>query len=104
MKGWQTPEAPLEGDVLTVTHYLVNRAPHAMLEDSNPHKLPYGTEATLLHLRTIGAQAFVHIEMHTKKLKDNAREGKLCGYSSDSKAYRVYNPATREAIKNRLWH
>lgn len=72
-----------------------------MLEDWNPHKLPYGTEAILLHLRTVGAQSFVHIEMHTKKLKDNAREGKLWGYSSDSKVYRVYNPATREAIKSR---
>lgn len=69
--------------------YLVNRAPHAALRHSNPPKPPIKMEANLLHLRAIGNQAFVHTERHTKTVKDNAREGKLCGYSSDSKAYRV---------------
>ena len=32
---------------------------------------------------------------HTQKLTPKAREGKLCGYSTGSRAYRVYNPTMK---------
>ena len=33
---------------------------------------------------------------HTKKLEDRSWEGRLCGYSQDTKAYRIYNEKTNK--------
>ena len=55
----------------------------------------------LTHLRTIGARAFVHYERHRDKLEDKAWEGRLVGYSKDSKAYRIYNSTTRQVVESR---
>ncbi|CAN0579240.1 unnamed protein product, partial [Ectocarpus sp. 12 AP-2014] len=52
----------------------------------------YGVDANLGHLRAIGARAFVHVETHKRKLNPKAWEGRLCGYSMDSKSFRIYNP------------
>ena len=76
--------------------YLANRTPHSALNMGTPYKTLRGKEATLQHLRTIGARAFVHIETHTKKLEDRSWEGRLCGYSQDTKAYRIYNEKTNK--------
>ena len=43
----------------------------------------------------------MHVERRTKKLALKAVEGRLVGYSSDSKSYRVYNPVTRCIIESR---
>ena len=52
-------------------------------------------------LRGIGARAFVHIETHTTKLGDKAWEGTLCGFSQNSRAYRIYNPAKGTVVESR---
>eukprot|EP00752_Nemacystus_decipiens_P018047 g16180.t1 len=57
--------------------------------------------AALSHLRVVGARAFVHYEHHREKLQDRAWEGRLVGYSKDSRAYRIYNPATRRVVESR---
>ena len=61
----------------------------------------HGKDANLKMLRTIGARAFVHVETYTQKLAAKAWEGKLCGYSTDSRAYRVYNPTTKKVTDSR---
>ena len=81
--------------------YLANRTPHSALNMGTPYKTLRGKEATLQHLRTIGARAFVHIETHTKKLEDRSWEGRLCGYSQDTKAYRIYNAKTNKVVEIR---
>ena len=43
----------------------------------------------------------VHIEMYSKELELKAVEGRLVGYSNNSKSYRVYNPATRRTTESR---
>ena len=55
-------------------------------------------EPDLRLLRVIGARAFVHIETYYKKLEVKVVEGRLVGYSSSSKSYRVCNPATRRIV------
>ena len=61
----------------------------------------YGKDAHLGHLRAIGVLAFVHVETHTKKLEHRAWEGRLVGYSVDSKSCRVYNSSTRRVREMR---
>eukprot|EP00752_Nemacystus_decipiens_P014132 g12567.t1 len=57
--------------------------------------------AALSHLRVVGARAFIHYEHHREKLQDRAWAGRLVGYSKDSRAYRIYNPATRRVVESR---
>ena len=64
--------------------YVSSRVPHAGLANETPYKALYGKDSHLGHLRAIGAQAFVHVETHTKKLHRRAWEGRLVGYSVDS--------------------
>ena len=74
--------------------YVSNRVPHATLANETPYSALYGKDAHLGHLRAIGARAGVHVETHTKKLEHCAWEGRLVGYSVDSKSLRVYNSST----------
>ena len=85
----------LWGELMFTAAYVGNRAPHSALNMQSPYKMLKGTEPDLRILRVIGARAFVHIERRTKKLAPKAVEGRLVGYSSNSKSYRVYNPVTR---------
>ena len=61
----------------------------------------YGKDVILRYLRAIGDRAFVHVETHTRKLDPKAWEGRLCGYSMDSKSFRIYNPAKGNVRKSR---
>ena len=66
-----------------------------------PYEALHGKEATLQHLWTVGSRTFVHIQTHTKKLEDRSWEGRLCGYSQDTKAYRIYNAKTNKVVESR---
>ena len=43
----------------------------------------------------------MHIKTYSKKLELKAVEGRLVGYSNNSKSYWVYNPATRRTMESR---
>ena len=43
----------------------------------------------------------MHVETHTKKLEHRAWEGRLVGYSMDSKSFRIYNGSTRSVRESR---
>ena len=81
--------------------YLSNRVPHAALGNITLYKALYSKDANLGHLRVIGARSFVHVETHTRKLDPKAWEGRLCGYSMDSKSFRIYNPAKGNVRESR---
>eukprot|EP00903_Cladosiphon_okamuranus_P019283 g17724.t1 len=91
----------LWGELMQTAVYLSNRTPHAALNNGTPYKALFGTDAHLGHLRVVGARAFVHEETHTKKLDSRAWEGRLVGYSLDSKSYRIYNAQTRRVRESR---
>lgn len=58
-------------------------------------------EADLTGLRAIGARVFVKRETYTRKLDDRSFEGKLCGFSQDNKAYRIFNPSKGTVVESR---
>ena len=78
-----------------------NRVPHATLANETPYSALYGKDAHLGHLRAIGARVFVYVQTHTKKLEHRAWQGRLVGYSVDSKSFRVYNASTRSVHESR---
>ena len=89
------------GELMFTATYLANRSPHSTLEGATPYSKMHNLEPDLTGLRAIGARAFVHRETYTKKLEDRAFVGKLCGYSHNSKAYRIYNPAKGTVVERR---
>ena len=91
----------LWGELIFTAAYLSNRLPHSALGGATPYFRMHNKEADLLGLRTIGVRAFVHRETCTGNLDDRAFEGKLCGFSQDSRAYRIYNPAKGTVVKSR---
>ena len=89
------------GELMFTARYLANRSPHSTLEGATPYSKMHNLEPDLTGLRAIGARAFFHRETYTKKLEDRAFEEKLCGYSHNSKAYRIYNPAKGTVVESR---
>lgn len=74
--------------------FLGNRAPHTAIRMQSPYKILHRTEPGLRLLRVIGARAFSHVKTYIKKLELKAVEGRLVGYSNNSKNYCVYMLAT----------
>ena len=91
----------LWGELMFTAAYVGNRAPHSALNMQSSFKIPKGTGPDSRFLRVIGDRACVHIERRTKKLVPKTVEGRLVGDSSNSKSYRVYNPATRCIMESR---
>ncbi|CAB1109818.1 unnamed protein product [Ectocarpus sp. CCAP 1310/34] len=89
------------GELTLTVVYLSNRSPHTALGGVTPYFKMYGKEADLSNLGVLGVTAFVHHERYTKTLSDRAFEGKLCGFSQHSKAYRIYNTATGNVVESR---
>ena len=88
------------GELFMVVAYLKNRTPHKAPKMETRFKMLHGEEADLSHLRIIGARAFVHIK-DSRTLDAAAWEGKVCGYSEESKSYRVWNPKTHRVVESR---
>ena len=100
LDGANLPEY-LWGELCCTAVYITNRLPHVHLGNETPYFRMFGTQASLQHLRVIGSSAFVHVETHKAKLDERAWEGKLVGYSPNSRAYRIYNPETRKIVTSR---
>ena len=67
---------------------------HAVLQDAQQGGRSLGTASHR-------SQSFVHCETYTRKPDDRAFEGKLCGFSQDSRAYMIYNPAKGTVVESR---
>ena len=77
----------LWGEIFFTAVFISNRSLHSTLGGISPYFKMYNEEADTTILRAIGSRAFVHIQTHTPKMGDQAWEGKLCGFSHNSRAY-----------------
>lgn len=96
-------QVPIElwGEAVLCSTYLLNRLLPAT-SDSTPYELWYGRKPTVHHLRIFGCPAFAHVpDQLRRKLDQKATESVLVGYCETSKAYRLWNPATRKLIISR---
>ena len=75
----------LWGKLMLIAVYLSNRVPRAALRNCTPRKETYGNDAYLVNVRVIGARSLVQVGTHTKKWEPRTWEGRLVGYSTDSK-------------------
>ena len=65
----------LSGEAVTTAVYVLNRTPNRMNQQCTPFEAWAGNKANLSHLRTFGAEAYVHIpKKFHKKLDKNAKK------------------------------
>ena len=88
------------GELFSTAVYLSKRSPHSALAGATAFFKMHDEEADLSGLRAIGSRAFMHTGTYTTKLDDKAWEGKLCGFSQDSRVHRIYNPEKGTVVES----
>jgi len=85
--------------------FLQNRLPSKALKDKTPFEAWHGYKPSLTLLKVFGCVCFAHVpQVKRGKLDKKAIPGIFVGYSSVSKAYKVYHPQTRKLIVSRDVH
>ena len=77
--------------------YVLNRAPTHSLEGVTPYEAWHGRKPVVHHLRMFGCTVHVkRVGPGITKLSDRSTPMGFIGYEEGSKAYRVYNPASKK--------
>ena len=82
--------------------YVRNRCPTRAVKDRTPYEVWTGHKPSIDHLRVFGCLAYVHVDdaaRRTGKLDGRGFPCVFLGYSSESKAWRLYNPASKTTQK-----
>jgi transposase InsO family protein len=96
------PEKCFPWAILTAVH-IYNRRPHSCLPNQvTPYEALYKIQPNLHYLRIFGCVAYRHIHDHNRK-KTQFRAQKLIhiGYTTNQKAYRLYDPINDQIIASR---
>ncbi|MCO5572729.1 hypothetical protein L7F22_026488 [Adiantum nelumboides] len=82
--------------------HVLNRCPTRALKTITPYESWYDKRPSVSYLRVFGCLAYAHIPQQLRgKLDDKAIKCIFVGYSSGSKGYRLYNPATNKIFESR---
>ena len=85
----------LWGEVVNTACYMVNRVYFRPGTKTTPYELWKGRKPNVKYFRIIGSTCFIlKYRENVGKFYSQSGEGILLGYSSTSKAYRVYNKRT----------
>jgi hypothetical protein len=93
----------LWAEAIATAVYLKNRSPTKALKDFNvPEEVWTGRKPSVKHLRIFGCDAYVHVPKDQRsKLDSKSMKCIFLGYEAGSKAYRLYNPTSRNFVKSR---
>lgn len=83
-------------EVVACSVYLLNRCPTKSVRNMTPQESWSRYKPSVGHLRIFGCIAYAQIpESKRKKLDDHGEKCIFVGYSEESKAYKLYNPLTK---------
>ncbi|KMQ88628.1 retrovirus-related pol polyprotein from transposon tnt 1-94 [Lasius niger] len=83
-------------EAINTANYIRNRCISKSLDAGTPYEIWSGKKPNVKHLRIFGCKVFVTDTTPGKgKFQPRAKEGIFVGYSSESKAYRVWIPTER---------
>lgn len=95
------PES-LWGEAVNMAVYLRNRSPTKILKAVTPYEAWAGKKPAVDHFIVFGCKAVMLDKTPSKsKLKPKGIECFMVGYSTESKAYRLYEPMSRKIHKSR---
>ncbi|KAL4019983.1 hypothetical protein IC575_018747 [Cucumis melo] len=87
------------------TVFLQNRLPTKALKEKTPFEAWYGYKPSLKFLKVFGCLCFTHVPQSKRdKLDRRASPGVFIGYSSISKAYKIFQPQTGKIVVSRDVH
>lgn len=85
--------------------FLLNRLPTKAVDGKTPFEAWYGYKPLLKNIKIFGCLCFTYVpQIKRDKLDKKAEPGIFVGYSSTSKAYRVFQPHTRKILISRDVH
>jgi hypothetical protein len=85
--------------------FLLNRLPTKAVDGKTPFEAWYGYKPLLKNIKIFGCLCFTYVpQIKRDKLDKKAEPGIFIGYSSTSKAYRVFQPNTRKILISRDVH
>lgn len=88
-------------EAVTSSVYVLNRSLYSTIH-ATPLETWYRKKPNVAYFRTFGSREFVHVPHSTRqKLDAKAEEVILVGYCNSSKAYTLWNQATRRIIISR---
>ena len=92
-------------EAANTTVFLQNQLPTKLLEKKTPFELFYNYKRSLSFLKIFSSICFVHVpQIKTDKLDKKDMPGIFGGYSTVSKAYKVYHPQTQKMAITRDVH
>lgn len=90
------------GEALQTYSVLHNICPTKAVPDSTPYERYYLRKPNVIHLRTFGCKAYVHVlKAKRKHLDPHSRLCIFLGYEIGMKAWRFYDPQTRTVFASR---
>ena len=83
-------------EALNTSCYIINRCMIRSILNKTPYELFKGRKPNIMHLRVFGCKCFVHNKGKDAlgKFDPRSDEAIFLGYSSHSKAYKVFNKKT----------
>ena len=89
-------------EAVSTAVYLRNRISTISLKTSTPYEALFGRKPSVKHLKIFGCACYPHIPGDERsKLDPKVRRCIFLGYSSESKAYRVYDKERKKIIISR---
>ena len=90
------------GEALHTAVYCLNRTGTRTIPGMTPFQAWYGLKPVVSHMRVFGSDAYVLIpDAMRSKLQPKSTRGILMGYSTSSKAYRIWINATQKIQESR---
>ena len=87
------------------TIFLLNRLPTKAIAEKTPYEAWYGFKPSLKNPKVFGCLCFVYVpQIKREKLDKKAEEKIFIGYSSISKAYKIFQPNTKFFLISRDVH
>lgn len=82
--------------------HVLNRSPTYVVQNMTPEEAWNGRRLSVEHFRMFGCIAYAHVpDEKRKKLDDKGEKCVFLGVSTQSKAYKLYNPNTKKIIISR---
>uniref|UniRef100_A0A803MLN5 Uncharacterized protein n=1 Tax=Chenopodium quinoa TaxID=63459 RepID=A0A803MLN5_CHEQI len=88
------------GIVAIPTFYILNISPTKAVYDQTPYEAWKGRKPKVSHLRIFGCIAYALVNSRSK-LDEKSQKYIFVGYSTQSKAYKLYNPVSGKVIISR---
>ena len=89
-------------EVVHCAAYILNRFPTKAVMKRFPEEAWSGIKQGVTHMRVFGCVSYAHIlDQLRNKLDSKGEKCIFIGYSEESKAYRLYNPSTKNFFISR---